>query len=285
MCVKAKMPSTHTKGCISNTYVGITAKGDKIKGYYTFRTQELSLTTLTPKVVNPGEVIVAATTNLFDETTNAGFEWRKIDAPNEIPSRTAEAPVYDGMIEGIVKNVDVSSYYKVRPYYKAKDGTSYYGKWIGFDPSDFSYFEPTVKTYKNVEIQNGVAKLVGYALKGSDEITEQGFEYWNVESSNHQTVLASGQRMEAQLQNLDGGTTYGYRAYVKTDKGISYGNEYTFDMPGVSSIEEFIAEPVISNSRKGVYTINGQKVADCLPSAGSLPRGIYIIDGRKMVVK
>ncbi len=69
---------THTKGCISNTYVGITAKGDIIKGFYTFRTQELSLTTLTPKVVNPGEVIVAASTNLFDETTNAGFEWHFI---------------------------------------------------------------------------------------------------------------------------------------------------------------------------------------------------------------
>ena len=181
--------------------------------------------------------------------------------------------------------MDVNSYYKVRPYYKASDGTSYYGDWIGFDPSDFSYFEPTVKTYENVEINEGVAKLVGYALKGSDEITEQGFEYWNTEGSDHLTILASGQRMEAKLQNLNGGTTYGYRAYVKTDKGITYGNEYTFDMPGFNHVEEIIPQPVLSKTRMGVYTINGQKIADTLLTAGSLPRGIYIIDGRKMVIK
>ena len=266
-------------------YTMNTTKGDQIQGYYTFKTAKLILNSQNPKVINSGEVIVAATTNLFDEAPNAGFEWRKIDAPKEIPSKSAEAPVYDGMIEGIVKNVDVNSYYKVRPYYKASDGTTYYGDWIGFDPSDFSYFEPTVKTYENVEINEGVAKLVGYALKGSDEITEQGFEYWNTEGSDHLTILASGQLMEAKLQNLDGGTTYGYRAYVKTNKGITYGNEYTFDMPGISIVDDFVLEPVKTNPRMGVYTINGQKIADSLPTVSSLPRGIYIVDGRKMVIK
>ena len=266
-------------------YTMNTAKGDQIKGFFTFKTPYVLLTSLNPKVVNAGEVIVAATTNLFDETPNTGFEWRKIDAPNEIPSKSAEAPVYDGMIEGILKNIDASSYYKVRPYFMSKDGKYYYGDWIGFDPSDFSYFEPTVKTYDKVEINNGVAKLVGYALKGSDEITEQGFEYWKPEDSNHLTITVSGQRMEANVQNLDGGTTYSYRAYVKTNKGSYYGNEYTFEMPGVSQVEEFPAEPIMPQTRMGVYTIHGQKVADILSGLGSLPRGVYIVNGDKVVVR
>lgn len=43
------------------------------------KTKELTLTTSLPKVISAGNVIVAAESNLDDEETNVGFEWRRTD--------------------------------------------------------------------------------------------------------------------------------------------------------------------------------------------------------------
>lgn len=288
--------------CSENTdhilyYFFHTAKGDDIKGMYKFRTPTTKLTTLEPKVVNKGEVIVAAETNLIDDSPNAGFEWRKIDAPEVISSKTGEAVVYDGRMEDIIKNLESSSFYKYRAYYKTINGSVKYGEWVGFDPSDFSYFEPTVHTYDYVEVVNGTATFVGNAMQGSDEITSQGFEYWKDDTSHSNglfipssansdinTVTATGQRMTAHVDGLASGTTYGYRAFVKTSKGTKYGEVYKFTMPITNGIET-ITDPQPSFVRKGVYNLSGVKIANSLPETGKLPSGIYIVDGKKIVVK
>lgn len=288
--------------CSENTdhilyYLFHTAKGDDIKGMYKFRTPTMKLTTLEPKVVNKGEVIVAAETNLIDDSPNAGFEWRKIDAPEVISSKTGEAVVYEGRMEGIIKNLESSNYYKYRAYCKNVYGSTNYGDWVGFDPSDFSYFEPTVHTYDYVEVVNGTATFVGYAMQGSDEITSQGFEYWKDDTSHSNglfipssansdinTVTATGQRMTAHVDGLASGTTYGYRAFVKTSKGTKYGEVYKFTMPITNGIET-ITDPQPSFVRKGVYNLSGVKIANSLPETGKLPSGIYIVDGKKIVVK
>ena len=224
-------------------YVIYTSKGHSIKGSYKFHTPPTELNTLSPKVVNEGEVVVGADTNLMDETPNCGFEWRKTDAPDVVQSKTGEAIIFEGKMEGIIKNIDASSFYKVRPYYQKEDKSKMFGSWIGFDPSDFSFFEPTVHTYYYVQIENGIAKLVGYVMQGSDDIIEQGFEYWPVYESNTNIfgvpnyeitkVTGSGQRMEVELKNLLSDTKYGYRAYVQTNKGTTYGEEYEFTMPKI----------------------------------------------------
>ena len=131
----------------------------------------------------------------------------------------------------------------------------YYGEWIGIDPSDFSYFKPTVHTYDYVEVVDGVAVFVGYAMQGSDDILSQGFEYWKegttnanvfyAPSSGVQTVTATGQRMTACVSSLDPGATFGYRAFVKTSKGVTYGEEYTFTTPVSSVIEAFASSPLL----------------------------------------
>lgn len=288
--------------CSENTdhilyYLFHTVKGDDIKGMYKFRTPTMKLTTLEPKVVNKGEVIVAAETNLIDDSPNAGFEWRKIDAPEVISSKTGEAVVYEGRMEGIIKNLESSNYYKYRAYCKNVYGSTNYGDWVGFDPSDFSYFEPTVHTYDYVEVVNGTATFVGYAMQGSDEITSQGFEYWKDDTSHSNglfipssansdvnTVTATGQRMTAHVEGLASGTTYGYRAFVKTSKGTKYGEVYKFTMPITNGIES-ITDPQPSFVRKGVYNLSGVKIANSLPETGKLPSGIYIVDGKKIVVK
>ena len=275
-------------------YVMHTAKNGDIKGFHVFTTPKMSLTTLQPKVVNKGEVIVAASTNLMDGSENVGFEWRKYDAPAEIASKTGVAEVYDGKLEGIIKNLDASSYYKFRAYYKPTDGSTKYGDWIAFDPSDYSYFEPTVYTYDYVEVVNGKATFVGYVMQGSDDIISQGFEYWKdstahsngfyAPSSGVNTVTATGQRMTAQVSGLTSDTTYGYRAFVKTNKGITYGEEYQFTTP-VSDDIETIYVVHQQTAREGVYTLSGVKVANDLCESKQLPSGIYIVNGKKFVVK
>ena len=265
-----------------------------IKGCYLFKSPKLSLTTLNPKVVNNGEVIVAAETNMMDNTPEAGFEWRKTDAPDVVTSKKGEAVVFNGKMEGIIKNLDVSSYYKYRPYYNSVDGKVIYGNWIGFDPSDFSYFEPTVYTYDYVEVVDGTATFVGYALQGSDEIIEQGFEYWKEGTVNNNalyapnnditTVIASGQLMTAKVNGLFSEAIYNFRAFVKTSKGTTYGDVCNFTMPFVSGVE-VVQSTNGSVIRNGIYNLSGVKIAESLQEARKLPKGIYIVNGKKMIVK
>ena len=199
------------------------------------QTCSLELTTLNPMVVNPGEIIVNAETNISDEESNVFFEWRKVDAPDIVPSKNGQACVFYGTMQGRIHNLDTSTYWQVRPYYESSEGNRYYGEWIGVDPSDYSYFEPIVHTYDDVDVTSESAKVTGYVVEGSDIISEQGFEYWQEEgqtfgasSGNVHTVTASGQRMTASFVGLREDAIYLFRAYVKTSKGYTYGETQSF---------------------------------------------------------
>ena len=145
-------------------------------------------------------------------------------------------------MEGYIRNLQSTSYYNVRAFYKSAEEDYYYGGWVTFDPSDFSYFEPTVHTYAAAEVTHSSAWMKGYILAGTDAIEKQGFEYWPLNSGaakamsvndaavagNVQTVLATGQVMRAELRDLLPATTYCCRAFVKTATGTTYGEELTF---------------------------------------------------------
>lgn len=242
-------------------------------------TSSLYLTTLTPKVTNKGEAIVCATTNISDDETNVGFEWRKIDAPDVIPSKTGAAVIYNGTMEGMIKNLDTSAYWKVRPYYESAASNKYYGEWVGFDPSDFSFFEPTVHTYANVVVTEGTAILTGYVMAGTDAVKEQGFEYWAINGNNVrsnraegnivQKVIGTGQKMVVQLSDLYAGTKYNYRAYVKTSRGTTYGEEMSF------TTKDHVVDAVESATTEekqlkivGYYNLQGRRLSK--PEQGKL---------------
>ena len=77
-------------------------------------------------------------------------------------------------------------------------------------------------------------------MPGSDDISEQGFEYWELASSNAkkmvaaasraevETLIATGQIMTAKLKDLNGATTYVCRSYAKTESQTVYGEEKEF---------------------------------------------------------
>ena len=274
-----------------------------------FTTSSLTMTTQQPKVINAGNVIVAAETNLDEAETNVGFEWRRQDWPDINASNTGGAYLYDGTMEGYIRNLYTAAFWKYRPYYEASDGTRYYGEWVGIDPTNTSYFEPTVHTYASVNVNGNNVSVKGYAMRGTDNVVQQGFKYWKTSNSTRafyessarlmdmdipayaQTVTASGQVMTATLTDLEYNSDYTCVAFVTTSEGETfYGEPQTFHIgDDVTGIGKVVILPSDANNAQGeativgYYNLQGQRLAEPQP-------GIVIVrysDGtsRKMLVK
>ena len=275
----------------------------------TVKTSELKMTTEQPKVVSVGNVIVSAKANVDDAETNVGFEWRRTDWTDDFPSNTGTAYMYEGTMEGYIRNLNAEKLWKFRPYYLADDGTYYYGDWMGLDPTNTSYFEPTVHTYANINIEGNTPLVKGYALGGTDKITVQGFKYWKAANlapsgdlalearkaspaipAEAQTIEAEGRVMEATLSGLDYECTYSYVAFAKTDEGTFYGDIKTFttgpNTTGIEVVHDADSETkAVDDKVKGIYTLTGVKLSDDATDLKTLKRGIYIVNGRKVAVK
>lgn len=220
----------------------------EVNGTYNIQitTPALELTTSQPKIPVEKTAIVEAKTNTSNDEGHIGFEWRKYDAPASLASKEAYGVVIDGTAMGEIKGLSANDYYKVRAFFDCINGRRYYATndWVTFDPSDVSYMDATVHTNADVTVTPSVVVLVGMIIQGSDDIIEQGFEYWeNLTASTAKprvmkvagevnTVVAVGQRMTAELTDLIDGTTYTYRAYAKTSKGTFYGEEQQFTTLG-----------------------------------------------------
>ena len=216
-------------------YYVTTEEEGTISKTFTSKTDTLHFSTLPAKATSNTVALICAETNLSDMETGAGFEWRRYDAPDLVPSTKSPCPVVDGVLTGALRNLSAGTYYKFRPYYTSASGQTYYGDWLAFGTADaYVYFEPTVRTYAATDVTETEARVRGYAIAGSDDITEQGFEYWSEgapakrSATNVQRVQTEGQFMTATLVDLLPGTTYTFRVYVETAKGTTYGEEQTF---------------------------------------------------------
>jgi hypothetical protein len=231
-----------------------------------------------PKVVSEGNVIVSASTNLDEEETNVGFEWRCTDWTKEFPSNTGTAYLYDGVIEGYIKNLNTDKLWKCRPYYLSDSGTYHYGDWMGVDPTNTSYFEPTVHTYSKVTIKGNTALVRGYALSGTDEVKVQGFKYWRTRGgggylkkvvavpSDALTVELNNklQTLTTTLSNLEYDSEYCCVAFVTTTDGNTfYGEEQKFitgEAPSEIECVETESDTDESLIEVARYNVNGQKI-------------------------
>lgn len=233
----------------------ITERGYTKKETAQLELHDLVLTTLVPKCVASTVAIVAAETNIADSETNVGFQWKKYGAPESLAPNEAFAPVIDGKVEGRLMNLQPTHYYNVRAFYKSESGTYHYSDWVTFDPSDFSWFEPTIHTYPIETVDPTSAHVRAYALAGSDDIIEQGVEYWKNTAprngqrhapetpSNVMSVTGTGQVMNVVLTNLEPNTEYICRAYIITEKGTYYGeNQYFATSPATSGIGNILID-------------------------------------------
>ena len=201
----------------------------------TFNTKSLTMTTKPARMLTDTSPMLIAETNMADVETSCGFEWRRYDAPEEMPSVQVYCPVYGGNMAGVLKNMAPNVYYKYRPFYKSSVGNMYYGDWVAFITADAGVtFDPVVYTYKAPAVTQSSATLQGVALPGSSDITEQGFEYWRLTNSAKaptgtvSKVTATGQRMSATVNGLNAGANYGYRSYVIAGEQTYYGSEEQF---------------------------------------------------------
>ena len=258
-------------------------------------TADLTFKTLQPKVVTEGNVIVESISNIQDDAENVGIEWRRIDWPDDFPSNSATVYLYNGTIQGYIRNMNTNYLWKFRSFYESASGNRYYSDWMGIDPTNTSYFEPTVHTYAQINVTGNTAEVKGYAMRGTDNVVSQGFMYWEGNTSvslrrraasvpdGAMVVKASGNIMTATLKDLEYETTYNYAAFVTTSEGETfYGEIQTFstsaDPDGIEGVEA--SEDAVEVAR---YDIQGRKIAN--PQ-----KGINIIrysDGstRKVMIK
>ena len=291
----------------SFTYYVTTEEAGRIEKQVTVRTEPLKFNTLKAKATSNTKAIICAEANIANEEAGTGFEWRRIDAPDLVPSELVGCAIHEGVMEGALHNLSANTYYKYRPYYCSATGNYYYGEWIGFGTADaYVYFTPTIHTYTSTKKDVNSVRLNGYVLAGSDNIKEQGFEYWpvgkvqaapsrNGDSRNVTKVTASGQRMSAVIEDLEYGTVYACRAYVITESEIFYGEEITFETSyptGIADVYEKEDEAsirvmgntiVVSGHKPGdrvqVYTMYGAVIYNGTADEEiTLESGMYIVN-------
>lgn len=239
-----------------------------------------------PKVISIGKVVVAADTN-FDEPekTFIGFEWRRTDWTDDFSSNRCNAYLYDNTMEGFISDLNTDKLWKYRPYYETADGTSYYGEWVGIDPTNTGYYEPTVHTYASISVNGNSVELKGYAMRGTDNIQQQGFKYWTTSSAtrslyegsmritdldipaNVRTVTADGQVMTAILNELDYNCDYCCVAFITTSKNVTfYGQIQTFHTDeNVTGIDNTIFLETLETNHtqsqiESYYDLQGQRL-------------------------
>ncbi|MBQ7696997.1 MAG: leucine-rich repeat domain-containing protein [Paludibacteraceae bacterium] len=232
-----------------------TTKGDVQTITASFATSALTLKTQQSQPVSANTAILLAETNMSDAETSCGFEWKRNDAPADMPATQVLCPVANGLMAGRLKGLKDDVYYKYRAFYKSAAGNMYYGDWQYIFTGDVTVeFDPVLYTYAAQFVTERTATVKGYALAGSEDFTEQGFEYWadsrtanapvrrvpHYEIGEKHTVKASGISMRVTLSDLDEGTVYKYRTYAKIGDKTLYGTEMSFTTQGTYE------EPVVT---------------------------------------
>lgn len=259
-------------------------------------TDEIMLTTQAAQAISDRKARISALTNVDDDLLRCGFEWRKYDAPDLVPSTLSPCPVYDGEFAGTLNGLSANAYYKYRSYYKSDAGNMYYGEWSAFGTADaYAYFEPVVHTSEPQIGAGTMVTLSAVVVAGSDDIVEQGFEYWVSESSagamrhatqDVQRVLATGQRMTVVLTDLRPEVTYSYRAFVTTAKETTYSEERFFSIDASTGIDMINGDKTdVRQAPFNVYTLSGTLVRRHAETLEGLPRGLYIVNRRKVFVR
>lgn len=259
--------------CIySGTYTMKSAT-ETVETPFKFYTSELRMVPEGAKSLTETTVLLKAETNMADEETMCGFDWRLYEGPDDYLGTRVYCPVYDGIMAGTLKGLKKDTYYKYRPVYKSSANNVYYGDWVTFYTGDVGVeFDPVVYTYNSPEVTQTSAVLQGVALRGSDEITEQGFEYWR-KNGTVSKVTATGERMSASVTGLQSGTAYTFRAYLKSGGKTAYGASVEFvtvaggldvNADGVVNIADInvVINVILKGSNDNNCDVNGDGVVN-----------------------
>ena len=254
-----------------------------------FYTSDLRMVPEGGTMLNETTVMLKAETNMADEETICGFDWRRYEGPDDYLGTRVYCPVYNGQMAGTLKNLTRDTFYKFRPFYKSNNGTVYYGDWVTFYTADAGVeFDPVVYTYNHPAVDRTEATLQGVALRGSDVITQQGFEYRKATSSTKTKVNATGERMSKTVTGLLPGTKYKFRAFVTAGGKTTYGDEVEF-----TTLSNSMNGDVDGNGRLSIddvtalikYLLNGDATGIDLDNADVDGNGHINIDDLTALIK
>ena len=157
--------------------------------------------------------------------------------------------------------------------------------------TDFTVYNKCI----NPMIEQTVINCGAYTFKGVPGYsTPNENSTWSVDFKENDIFVSDGDGK----MYVSAGSSYGkgYRAWFKYNDGISASGKINsislaIDNPGddddnvVTTIDMVDVDPDVFNAlgiATGVYNLNGQKVSDDMRS---LPKGIYIVNGKKIVRK
>ena len=242
-----------------------------------------------------------------------GFQWKQMENWNTEPAFTKGHKSDDGSISVSLVNgiLEPNTDYQYRAVVRYNGKYYYSNSWKTFrTESEYIYYPTSVYTMFRTDRENNRLILCGYYVAGSEEISTQGYEYWNNSSSKSVSTMFSNsnvikivtdQKMQYELnpEAMQDGV-YSVRAFVQTASGkVEYGNTLTFEIQqkGVVGIENQTIDNInigcssnkqcicISNANGyayAVYTLNGALVKKSKVTSDyeeiALPKGnIYIV--------
>ena len=266
--------------------------GETISSSYIVTTPSLEFQKTKITMVDKDIVIAETKSNMWDEQSNIGIHYEIIPiASDETSSVITEGAICDGIILARVKLNDSMTRQplKIRPFYEDKKGNNYYGEWEVFDPTHYQHVDAIVYTSPNKVTSISKVSLKGYCLSGEGQVVECGFKLTSISSGQVSVYPYDDDNndynkiVSMTIDSLDKGE-YMYCFYAKIGDELSYGDTYRFAINESTNIPvSFEITP--AQTSKGVYTLQGVKVANYWEHDLNLPPGIYIVNGKKMVIK
>lgn len=219
-----------------------------------FTTSDISVATLPVSCVSNRSARMNGTADCDTySSAEIGFQWKQMEGWSSDPAFTRGVRSDDGSVSVGLANgmLEPNTDYQYRTAVKYKDRT-YTSDWVTFrTESEFVLYPASVYTMFRTDRENNCIVFCGYYVLGSEEVIEQGYEYWPTGGSmgagrrsetSGVVRVTTGSDMTYTLDNsslADG--MYSVRAFAQTAMATYYGETLTFGggtAMGVDAVEE-----------------------------------------------
>ena len=202
-----------------------------------------------------------------------GFQWKQMEGWSSEPAFTKGYKNEDGSISvGLVNGMlEPNTDYQYRTAVRYQGEIYYADTWETFrTESEYIYYPANVYTIFRTDRENNCLILCGYYVAGSEEIVEQGYEYWSnstlssARDAGNVVTIHTDESMQYSLDvhTLQSGN-YSVRAFVTTSSGIKvYGNTLSFgvqngELVGISETSVTDISCAVNGSSLIVYNAAG----------------------------
>lgn len=251
-----------------------------------FTTKSISTTTLPVSNISNRSATMNGTIEC-DNMSSAefGFQWKQMEGWLTDPAFTKGHKVDNGLISVTLVNgmLEPNTDYQYRTAVRYRNEIYTSNDWKTFrTESEFIYYPASVYTVFRTDRENNALILCGYYIAGSETITSQGYEYWQVgqQSSksyapqNVVTITTDESMLHTFLSGELTNGHYAVRAFVKTDSGETlYGATLGFNVSenGYSGIDSIASDDVmVFSDGPTLKVVNGVNLSCHIYDLGGL---------------